>query len=78
VQVELPFDAFVGIMRDTRPDMFDPQKMERITIFQGLDDDKPHTVYIDEITISDAPQSPAKAPAAPPGLAAKATIATSI
>jgi len=51
--------------------MFDPQKLERITIFQGLDDGKPHRVYIDEITIGDAPPSSAKDPAAPSGLAAK-------
>jgi hypothetical protein len=39
VQLEIPFDSFVGIMNDTRPDTFDPQELERITIFQGLDDD---------------------------------------
>ncbi len=71
VQLEIPFDSFAVIMRDTRPDSFDPQKLERITIFQGLDDDKPHTVYIDEIIIGDAPPSSAKDPAAPSGLAAK-------
>lgn len=70
VQLEIPFDSFVGIMNDTRPDTFDPQKLERITIFQGLDDDKPHTVYLDEIAIGDAPPPSAKAPAAPSGLAA--------
>jgi exo beta-1,2-glucooligosaccharide sophorohydrolase (non-reducing end) len=45
MQVELPFDSFVGIMRATRPDIFDPRKLERIMIFQGLNDGKPHTVY---------------------------------
>jgi hypothetical protein len=36
-------------------------------IFQGLDDGKPHTVYIDEITIDDAQPASAKAPATPSG-----------
>ncbi len=67
MQVELPFDSFVGIMRATRPDIFDPRKLERIMIFQGLDDGKPHTVYIDEIPIDDAPPASAKAPATPSG-----------
>jgi exo beta-1,2-glucooligosaccharide sophorohydrolase (non-reducing end) len=67
MQVELPFDSFVGIMRATRPDIFDPRKLERIMIFQGLDDGKPHTVYIDEITIDDAQPASAKAPATPSG-----------
>jgi hypothetical protein len=36
-----------------------------------LDDGKPHTVYIDEITIGDAQPASAKHPATPSGLAAK-------
>jgi exo beta-1,2-glucooligosaccharide sophorohydrolase (non-reducing end) len=71
VQLELPFSSFAAIMNDTQPDTFDPQKLERITIFQGLDDDKPHSLYIDEITIGDAPLASAKAPSAPSGLVAK-------
>jgi hypothetical protein len=67
MQVELPFDSFVGIIRATRPDIFDPRKLERIMIFQGLDDGKPHSVYIDEITIDDAQPASAKAPATPSG-----------
>ena len=41
-------------MNDTRPDTFDPQKLERITIFQGLDNGKTRPVYNDEITVADA------------------------
>jgi hypothetical protein len=62
MQVELPFDSFVGIMRATRPDIFDPRKPERIMIFQGLDNGKPHTVYIDEITIDDAQPASVRLP----------------
>ncbi len=73
VQVELPFDSFVGIAQDTQAYAFDPQKLQRITIFQALDDNLPHTVYIDEITVGDAPRksSGTKVPAVPSGLAAK-------
>jgi hypothetical protein len=71
VQLEIPFDLFVGIMNDTRPDTFDPQKLERFMIFQGLDDGKSHTVYIDEITVGDAMPTMAKPSAAPSGPAAK-------
>jgi hypothetical protein len=70
VQLEIPFDSFVGIMNDTRPDTFDPQKLERVMIFQGLDDGKSHTVYIDEITLGDAMPTMAKPSAAPSGRAA--------
>ncbi len=71
VQLELPFGSFVGIMKDTQDYSFDSQKLERITIFQGRDDGKPHTVFIDEITIGDPPPSVTKAPSAPSGLGAK-------
>jgi hypothetical protein len=78
VQLEIPLDSFAGIMNDTRPDTFDRQKLERITIFQGLDDGKTHTVYIDEITVADAMPATARASAALSGLAARAMIAISI
>ena len=52
MQREIPFDSFAGIMNDMRPDTFDPQKLERITIFQGLNDGKSHTVYIDMAIIA--------------------------
>ncbi len=71
VQLEIPFNSFAGIIKDTQPDTFDSQKLQRITIFQGLDDNKPHSLYIDEITISDAPSSTVNAPPAPSGVTSK-------
>jgi exo beta-1,2-glucooligosaccharide sophorohydrolase (non-reducing end) len=70
-RVQLPFDSFVGSVRETRPSQFDPHKLARITIVQGLDDGKPHTVYIDEIVIGDEPMSVGRGPMPPAGLEAK-------
>ena len=47
---------------ESRLDIFDPRKLERIMIFQGLDDGKPRTMYIDEITIDDAQPASARLP----------------
>jgi exo beta-1,2-glucooligosaccharide sophorohydrolase (non-reducing end) len=69
-RVKLPFDSFVGSVRQTRPAQFDPHHLALITIVQGLDDGKPHTVYIDEIVIGDEVAT-SKIPTAPSGLDAK-------
>jgi exo beta-1,2-glucooligosaccharide sophorohydrolase (non-reducing end) len=70
-RVKLPFNSFVGPVRETRVTKFDPRRLARITIFQGLDDGKPHTVYIDEITIGDEVVNNGKGPTVPSGLTAK-------
>ncbi len=73
VRVRLPFKSFYGIAQDTQPDQFDPQKLESINILQGLDDNKPHTLYIDEITVEDNPADAAAAstPPAPTSVQAR-------
>jgi hypothetical protein len=71
VRVRLPFDSFVGPVRETHAPRFDPSQLARITILQGLDDGKPHTIYIDEITIGDEVANNIESPAAPSGLTAK-------
>src|SRR5882762_5977756 len=70
-RVKLPFDSFVGPVKETRAPQFDPRRLARIAIFQGLDDGKPHTIYIDEITVGDDPPENHKSPSAPSGLNAK-------
>jgi exo beta-1,2-glucooligosaccharide sophorohydrolase (non-reducing end) len=67
----LPFDSFLGPARETRAPQFDPRRLARITIFQGLDDGKPHTIYIDEITVGDDLADNHNGPTAPSGLNAK-------
>ncbi|PYX53613.1 MAG: hypothetical protein DMG76_25080 [Acidobacteria bacterium] len=70
-RIKLPFDSFVGPVKETRAPQFDPRGLGRITIFQGLDDGKPHTIYIDEITVGDDVADSRNGPTAPTGLNAK-------
>jgi hypothetical protein len=71
IRLKLPFDSFAGPIGETRPTQFDPRHLARITIRQGFDDGKPHTIYIDEITIGDEVADNHKSPTAPSGLIAK-------
>jgi hypothetical protein len=71
VRVRLPFDSFKGITNDTRDVRFAPSRLADVAIVQGLDDGKPHTLYIDEITISDDVPAEKKDLSAPAGLMAK-------
>jgi hypothetical protein len=73
VRVRLSFDSFRGTPRSTEETHFDPHQVSSITFVQGLDDGKPHTLYIDDVKISDEPNADDKQPPAQPaGLAAKA------
>ena len=71
IRVKLPFDSFVGQVRETGVPQFDPRRLALITIRQGLDDGKPHTIYLDEITIGDEVANNHKDPAPPTGLNGK-------
>jgi hypothetical protein len=53
VLVRLPFESFVGQVRGTQETRFNPGRLAAINIVQGLDDGKPHTLYIDEIEVRD-------------------------
>jgi hypothetical protein len=70
-RIKLPFDSFVGSVRGTQPIKFDPRRLALITIRQGLDDGKSHTIYIDEITVGDEVADKHKDASAPPALSAK-------
>ncbi|MGH9903799.1 MAG: hypothetical protein ACRD68_18475, partial [Pyrinomonadaceae bacterium] len=71
VRVRLPFSSFVGLFKGTRDTPFDPRRLAKVTIVQGLDDGKPHTLYIDDVRVSDDRAGDVKAPAPPAGLGAK-------
>jgi hypothetical protein len=71
VRLRLPFASFTRIMENTEDDTFDSHAMNTISIRQGLDDGKPHTLFLDEITVSDGPSGAANPPAAPETIAAK-------
>jgi exo beta-1,2-glucooligosaccharide sophorohydrolase (non-reducing end) len=70
-RLKLHFDSFVGMVRDTGDVKFDPRHLAEITFRQGLDDGKPHTIYIDEIAIGDEVPAREKTPTTPSGLVAR-------
>jgi hypothetical protein len=71
IRVRLPLDSFTGITNDTRDVHFDPRHLTEVNIVQSLDDGKPHTLYIDDITVSDDIPDSGKKPEVPTGLTAK-------
>lgn len=71
VRVALPFDSFVGSVRETSERHFDPNHLASLAIVEGLDDRKPHTLYLDEVTVSDNAANVERSLAVPAGLSAK-------
>jgi exo beta-1,2-glucooligosaccharide sophorohydrolase (non-reducing end) len=71
IRVRLPFDSFVGLFNPTREPKFDARRVAKISLVQGLDDGEPHTLYIDDVRISDDPGTDMTVPAVPSGLTAK-------
>jgi hypothetical protein len=71
-RVTLPFSTFVGLFASTRDVVFDPTQLKTITVVQGLDDDTPHTLMIDDVRVADEPvSSDTSAPAMPSGMVAR-------
>jgi hypothetical protein len=72
VRVRLPFASFTSIAQSTSDARFDPSRLVRITIVQGLDEGARRTLYLDDVRISDEDAtSDTVAPAAPAGLSAR-------
>jgi exo beta-1,2-glucooligosaccharide sophorohydrolase (non-reducing end) len=70
-RISLPFSSFKGQVNDTGDREFNPEKLSGIVFVQGLDDDKPHTLYIDEIEVANDQVANSGKPAAPVALVAK-------
>jgi exo beta-1,2-glucooligosaccharide sophorohydrolase (non-reducing end) len=70
-RLSLPFSAFHGQVNNTSDEKFDPSALSGIRIVQGLDDDKPHTIYIDEIQVANDQAPVTSKPVPPPTIAAK-------
>jgi exo beta-1,2-glucooligosaccharide sophorohydrolase (non-reducing end) len=70
-RIRLPLDSFRGQVNDTKPSGFNAHKLAHIYLVQGLDDAQPHTLYLDDIEITDDIPAATQAPAAPAGLTAK-------
>ena len=65
-RLTLPFAAFAGLFNSTSDVAFDPAHVAAITLVQGLDDDTPHTVLIDDVRIADEQKSADLTPPASP------------
>jgi hypothetical protein len=70
-RIVLPFAAFKGATEGTADQKFDPSKLSQLTLVQGLDDGKPHTLIIDDIRVTDAKTVDTAPPGAPGNLTAK-------
>src|SRR5207253_222074 len=72
VRVRLPLSSFVGQVESTSDVKFDPAHIRTITILQGLDDGRPHTLFIDDVTIEEEAGAVPSHPAVPTGFTARA------
>lgn len=71
VPVHIALDQIRDMVNSTEDSKVDLRRLATLTFVQGMDDGKPHTLYIDDIRIDD-PSTASHAPAlAPAGLAAK-------
>jgi exo beta-1,2-glucooligosaccharide sophorohydrolase (non-reducing end) len=70
-RVRLPFDSFVGLFNSTTDARFDPAHLASLTILQGLDDNAPHTLAIDEVRVDDEQAAHGAAPSAPDAVQAR-------
>ena len=71
IRVQLPFDSFTGTPRSTEERRVDFTQIVSMTFVQGLDDGKPHTLFIDDVKINADRPNDQQLPAAPTGLTAK-------
>ena len=69
-RIVLPLASFRQIMRDTSDTPFNLARLQQIQIGQNLDDDLPHTLYLDDIRVGSAAEPEGPAPAPPSALAA--------
>ncbi len=68
VQINIPFENFKSAYPRTEDCKFNPAKLASFWLVQGLDDGKEHTLYVDDVRISNRAQSDRQPPAAPAGL----------
>ncbi len=68
VTVTLPFEEMFGLVQGTTDSGFTVPDIARVTLVQGLDDNKPHTLLVDDIRVRDASANDSTPPPAPAGL----------
>jgi len=71
-EVRLPLAGFRAIYRSTDDDRFDMRRLASVVFEQGLDDNKAHTLLIDDVRVESSQAVPKPPPAAPTGLAVNA------
>lgn len=70
-ELRIPLAMFAGSDRSTSDAQLDLAKLRTVLLIQGLDDDKPHRIWIDDIRVIDSKTVDTAAPVAPAGLSAK-------
>ena len=70
-RINLPIGKFEGRYLDTSERQFDPSRLNRILLTQGLDDGHEHVLYIDDVRLMNSEQSDQQPPPAPTELAAE-------
>ena len=71
VRMNMPIARFKPLFGRTEDFEFDPHRLATIWFVQGLDDGRPHTLYIDDVQMFASNQLAGDIPAAPKGLAVK-------
>jgi hypothetical protein len=72
VRISIPFANFKPLFERTDDENFNPVKLSKIWLLQGLDDGKEHTLYIDDVQIYYRDRADHQPPAVPAGLVVKA------
>jgi hypothetical protein len=70
-QVKLPFAAIFGDVKGTDDIRFDVREIVSMTFQQGLDDNRQHTLYLDDVQIRDIASADMTAPPAPGSVAVR-------
>jgi hypothetical protein len=65
VKLQLPLSAFRGIFSGTDDNAFRLHNLARVVFVQGLDDGRPHTLYISEVQVGWESSKPLPAPSVP-------------
>jgi exo beta-1,2-glucooligosaccharide sophorohydrolase (non-reducing end) len=71
VRLELPIEKFAALYSGTDEERFEVSKLAAVSIFQGLDDGREHTLFIDDIRLINAKSADREPPPAPAKLTAE-------
>ncbi|MGD9635537.1 MAG: glucoamylase family protein [Pirellulales bacterium] len=69
-RINVPLGKVQGRFLDTSEKQFDPRRISRITLTQGLDDGREHVLYLDDVRLVDSEQAAGAPPSAPTNISA--------